>query len=225
MKLTNKRIKMFGIFLVVSIIVIGIGITYAFFIGTVVNAETSSTILIDSADYEITYYGGENPNVTGSFLAPGWSSTKTFKITSMNKTSNAINYEVNIKVLDSNFFTAFSNVDNRATNVGSSNLMYSLGLCDSNYQNCNLIVTESVINKNNPNGTSNDYLALLYTQTIPANSINLEHYYKLTLSFPDLSDVVQTQRGVDNEHLRFSGHVFITSSGKLTLDESKLTGN
>ena len=189
-KIINKNIL-----IIILILTITFGISYAFFKTNVKNVESSKTISIGGATFNIEYTGTET--IEANNITPGWIGKKYFTVDITNLKEETINYNINLIVTSSNFYTS--------TTDGTSYLTYSLYSCtDENDKECNTKVADSKII---PTQSGN-----IIVKTVTSN-ITETKYYALTLEYPKL-EVVQPQTGTDGKIVSFTGYVRINSSNK-----------
>lgn len=127
----DKRIKInltkvslaIGLLLIVSI-----GVTYAYFTANITGSESSTTITVGSGTMTITYAGGSAitaNNITPRGLAASatpadaWVN-KSFTITGNNTTANVMKYKVSLVVLTNTFAAGSLEYKMSATNTGNN---------------------------------------------------------------------------------------------------------
>lgn len=192
----NDNMIVKALVLVVTVMILGISTTYAYFAVNISGVETESTIKVGGATISATYAAGSN-TITGTNVIPGWSADKTFSINAT--TSKAIDININLVIDSSNFQTTAGNTN--------SYLQYQLFSCtDATCASTTALDTNPVtIDK-----TSGSIK--LYTWTTPATGGT--SYYKFVLLFPNTTGV-QPQTGTGGA-LQFGGHITIDSSSQIT---------
>lgn len=194
----DKKMLRISISFCILIIMIGIGITYAYFSANFYNAESKSTIKVGSATISVVYEANTN-DIVSDAVEPGWEGSKYFTISSNNTSNKDVTYKINLEVDNSNFYTTVIE--------GKSNLYYQLFTCtEKNGTSCSNITNSTLLNINS--GTKN-----IYTTTITNGSNSI--YYKLVLNYPNDEENYQSQYGIDDKLLNFSGHITITSEDKI----------
>ena len=74
----NKKKVFIGV-LIISMLVVSLAISYAFFSARILNNENTSTMVGTAAYLELTFTDG-NSTISGSNIIPGWSASKTFSV-------------------------------------------------------------------------------------------------------------------------------------------------
>ena len=176
------------------IIVLTIGITFAYFQIKLSGIESSSTISVGGSQLEIIYVGTNQ--VVADRIIPSWSDTKYFSVEIKNTTRKVVKYDINIEVVDSNFYTEAS--------PDKGYMQYKLKKCttSSNDTCTEVLVDASIIDVQT--GTKK----VTRISTTETSGIT---YYALDFIYPD-TGVAQSQRGTDNELVHFSGYVTLVSS-------------
>ncbi len=87
---------LFGSLLLISLV----GVSYAYFFGGINGHETTSTIITDSSQLELTYTDGTG-TISGSEIAPGWSSSKNFQVSNTGK--GTANFKIYISNINNQF--------------------------------------------------------------------------------------------------------------------------
>ena len=99
------------------------GMAYAYFKATVNNAESASTISIESGELTINYQGN-TADIVASGIVPGWSETKTFSLIATNTTSirkaDAMNYSLKLIVESNTFSDNAISVSLKSTNTSNN---------------------------------------------------------------------------------------------------------
>lgn len=139
----DKRIKInltkvslaIGLLLIVSI-----GVTYAYFTANITGSESSTTITVGSGTMTITYAGGSAitaNNITPRGLAASatpadaWVN-KSFTITGNNTTANVMKYKVSLVVLTNTFSSNALKYKMTSTNTGSNGTVIPAITTDQN---------------------------------------------------------------------------------------------
>lgn len=196
----KKKIIFLSISLFITVLILGAGITYAYFAMTLRNVESSSTIYVKSGSINVSFESGEN-NINAENITPGWMGYKYFSVTSTNKTSKTYTYNINLFVDYNNFETDLSN---------DSPLSWMLYQCTSQGTDCDTTTPLAFSYVNQSSGEVN-----LYTETVSKATAGTK-YYALKLIYPNKVDTVQSQYGTDGELHGFAGHITITSDDKLS---------
>ena len=125
----KKKNKIIIISLLVGLILILAGVSYAYFAAVITGNESTSTIVLEAGELEIDVSGG-NSIVANNLLpsANAWA-TKTITLTGKNTTNTAMNYILSI-VVDNNTFSSGSikysltgeNVDNNGQLISNKTL-------------------------------------------------------------------------------------------------------
>jgi hypothetical protein len=99
---TKKKILIYSICLLV---LITIGVSYAYFSANISGAESGSTVSADSGSMSIVYDNGSG-NITAANIAPDSAAfaTKTFTVTGNDTTNKEMNYALSI-IIDNNTFS------------------------------------------------------------------------------------------------------------------------
>lgn len=147
----NTIILLISIFVTLSLVIIGV--TYAYFSAIVLGNETASSMYVRGTNLEITY--NETKNIESTDITPNWSSTKVFSVTNTGEE-------------DTSYGIYWGNVVN--TLVNKQYLVYTIvGTGNNAYTNNNEVQFPS---------TSGDYIAT----NIPIKS-GETHNYVLTLKY------------------------------------------
>lgn len=195
----NKKLILLSFGLIVTIIILGIGVAYAYFASSFINLESSSTIKVGSGTISISFTNGTN-NINVSNILPGWNATRYFTITSVNKTSKSYNYNINIFVENNNF--------DLTTGSGNSYLSYTLNKCTGSASGCTTSLATGIINRKY-------YEVTLYNESITSSTAGTK-YYSLNIKYPNDTSAVQSQYGNDGNLLAFAGYITINSDDKLS---------
>ena len=164
--MTDKKITIITIVsMMVSLLLITIGLSFAYFSANITGTETSTTIQASGGVMNIDYDGGENINTPNIFPSNEPFATKNFTLTGKSTTSDNMNYHI-ILVIEENTFT-------------NNALQYKL---TSTNTDGNGTIAPSIIQSGIATGAQEIYLGD-GTFESPAN--NKEHLYTLELYFPD----------------------------------------
>lgn len=190
----NKQVLLKSLLLIVLVVLISVSATYAFFQIQLNGIESTSTVSIGGSQLEIKYTGTNN--ITANLITPGWSETKYFNVELKNTTGKTVKYDINIEVVDSNFYTT--------AQADKGYLQYVLKKCTSaSTDTCTEeLVGTSVIDVQT--GTKN-------VTTISTTETSGTTYYALDFIYPD-TGVAQSQKGTDDELVHFSGYVTLVSN-------------
>lgn len=192
----DKKYVVRPIILIVSIISLGILVSYAYYNPLLLNKD-SSQITVTSDDVKLIYSNGSEIDVID--IVPGWSDVKNFQVDVVSKKDFI--FDINLVVDHNNFYTTKSNVNG----YGSSYLEYALYECSSLGSGCNTLVTDyTILDK-----SSGDIVVSSLSKA------DGTYYYQLVLRFPNNPSENQIQTGVDNKVLSFKGYVTLASSDKI----------
>lgn len=195
----RKKYYILSGILVISLILLGFGITYSYFAAYVNNNPEEYDLNIQAGDLKISYLDGTLINDTN--IIPGWKKYKYFTVKNESTVSDDVNYKIYLNIENSNFFTEYSEIDDALNLSGSSYLTYSLFKCSSSQQNCNTsIVDRAIVDLQIGN-------KLVTTRSIAKGGID---YYALLMEFPNLSNVNQSQYGTNGKALSFAAYVVIS---------------
>lgn len=192
----NKSYYLKIILLILLLIMVAVTVTYAYFQIKVSGIESVSTINVGGSQLEIKYVGSNS--ITANLIAPAWSETKYFSVEIKNTTGKEVRYDINIEVIDSNFYTVAS--------PDKGYLQYELKKCTSSLNNTctQKLVDTSLIDVQT--GTKK-------VTTISTTESSGTTYYALDFIYPD-TGVAQSQRGTDGNLVHFSGYVKLVSNTK-----------
>ena len=174
------------------------GMAYAYFKATINNAESASTISVESGELTINYQGN-TANIVASGIVPGWSETKKFTLSGKNTTkTNEFHTDNNL------YYKIILAIDNNTFSEGA--LTYSLAKDSTSSTNGKMADEASgTINK-----SGNQIIGYGY---FSETSTFVDHIYNLTISFPS----TEYDQSADNGK-SFAAHVTI-SEGKPTISE------
>ena len=103
--MSDKKITIITIVsMMVSLLLITIGLSFAYFSANITGTETSTTIQASGGVMNIDYDGGENINTPNIFPSNEPFATKNFTLTGKSTTSDNMNYHI-ILVIEENTFT------------------------------------------------------------------------------------------------------------------------
>ena len=174
------------------------GMAYAYFKATVNNAESASTISVESGELTINYQGN-TANIIASGIVPGWSETKKFTISGKNTTkTNEFHTDNNL------YYKIILVIDNNTFSEGA--LTYSLAKDSTSSTNGKM--ADEASGKINQSG--NQIIGYGY---FSETSTFVDHIYNLTISFPS----TEYDQSADNGK-SFAAHVTI-GEGKQTISE------
>lgn len=192
-----------SLLLAITVIILGIGTTYAYFQIAVSGNETATTINVGGAQFKLAYAAGSQ-TITATNIIPGWSSKKLFNVTATNGANKALSYNINLIVSSSNFFISSANTDNTSTKAGTSYLTYALNSCSSS--------TDTTCSTSIVAAKTLDIQSGTKTVTTITNHTTGTKYYALIMAFPNSTSLAQSQTGTDGAALKFTGRVNISSS-------------
>ncbi|MCI6932504.1 MAG: hypothetical protein MR765_05225 [Tenericutes bacterium] len=174
------------------------GMAYAYFKATINNAESASTISVESGELTINYQGN-TANVVASGIVPGWSETKKFTLSGKNTTkTNEFHTDNNL------YYKIILAIDNNTFSEGA--LTYSLAKDSTSSTNGKMADEAS----GTINQSGNQIIGYGY---FSETSTFVDHIYNLTISFPS----TEYEQSADNGK-SFAAHVTI-SEGKPTISE------
>lgn len=185
---TNNKIILY-IFFVLLLIILTVGLTYAYFAAVIQNNESISTTG-SSAKLSITYENDtENGTIIGEKIIPGWNEIKKFTITgeNTNKENIDLTYDIVMVIIKNDF--------------KSGELIYNLE--GNNYKI-----------ENQPISNSDNKLSLFPINVnkpyFPGGTISQTHSYTLTIEYPNLPNTPQYSEGQE-----FSGYIIVESTTQL----------
>jgi len=174
------------------------GMAYANFKATVNNAESASTISIESGELTINYQGN-TADIVASGIVPGWSETKKFTLSGKNTTkTNEFHTDNNL------YYKIILAIDNNTFSEGA--LTYSLAKDSASSTNGKMADEAS----GTINQSGNQIIGYGY---FSETSTFVDHIYNLTISFPS----TEYDQSADNGK-SFAAHVTI-GEGKQTISE------
>ena len=165
------------------------GMAYAYFKATINNAESASTISVESGELTINYQGN-TANIVASGIVPGWSETKKFTLSGKNTTkTNEFHTDNNL------YYKIILAIDNNTFSEGA--LTYSLAKDSTSSTNGKM--ADEASGKINQSG--NQIIGYGY---FSETSTFVDHIYNLTISFPS----TEYDQSADNSK-SFAAHVTI----------------
>ena len=174
------------------------GMAYAYFKATVNNAESASTISVESGELTINYQGN-TANIVASGIVPGWSETKKFTLSGKNTTkTNEFHTDNNL------YYKIILAIDNNT--FSESALTYSLAKDSTSSTNGKMADEAS----GTINQSGNQIIGYGY---FSETSTFVDHIYNLTISFPS----TEYEQSADNGK-SFAAHATI-GEGKPTISE------
>ena len=174
------------------------GMAYAYFKATINNAESASTISVESGELTINYQGN-TANIVASGIVPGWSETKKFTLSGKNTTkTNEFHTDNNL------YYKIILAIDNNTFSEGA--LTYSLAKDSTSSTNGKMADEAS----GTINQSGNQIIGYGY---FSETSTFVDHIYNLTISFPS----TEYDQSADNGK-SFAAHVTI-GEGKPPISE------
>ena len=165
------------------------GMAYAYFKATINNAESASTISVESGELTINYQGN-TANIIASGIVPGWSETKKFTLSGKNTTkTNEFHTDNNL------YYKIILAIDNNT--FSESALTYSLAKDSTSSTNGKMADEAS----GTINQSGNQIIGYGY---FSETSTFVDHIYNLTISFPS----TEYDQSADNGK-SFAAHVTI----------------
>ena len=165
------------------------GMAYAYFKATINNAESASTISVESGELTINYQGN-TANIVVSGIVPGWSETKKFTLSGKNTTkTNEFHTDNNL------YYKIILAIDNNTFSEGA--LTYSLAKDSTSSTNGKMADEAS----GTINQSGNQIIGYGY---FSETSTFVDHIYNLTISFPS----TEYEQSADNGK-SFAAHVTI----------------
>ena len=178
------------------------GMAYAYFKATVNNAESASTISVESGELTINYQGN-TANIVASGIVPGWSETKKFTLSGKNTTkTNEFHTDNNL------YYKIILAIDNNTFSEGA--LTYSLAKDSTSSTNGKMADEAS----GTINQSGNQIIGYGY---FSETSTFVDHIYNLTISFPS----TEYEQSDDNGK-SFAAHVTIVEGETISEYISKL---
>ena len=175
------------------------GMAYAYFKATINNAESASTISVESGELIINYQGN-TANIVASGIVPGWSETKKFTLSGKNTTkTNEFHTDNNL------YYKIILAIDNNTFSEGA--LTYSLAKDSKSSTNGKMADEAS----GTINQSGNQVIGYGY---FSETSTFVDHIYNLTISFPS----TEYEQSADNGK-SFAAHITIGEGKKPTLSD------
>jgi hypothetical protein len=105
----NKKILIICVSLLVLVLLIVVGVTYAYFSAQITGSESSTTITADSGQMTIVYDNGSGV-ITANNISPDSKpfATKTFTVTGNNTTDKMMPYDLSLVVEENTFYASLS---------------------------------------------------------------------------------------------------------------------
>lgn len=188
----SKTIIISIIGIILSIAIVSLGVTYAFFSASITGSESGSTIVAEAGIMQISVSGGNN--VTAENIMPDndnpWG-TKTITLTGTNTTEKSMSYKIKL-VVDNNEFK-------------KANMQYTL--TSTNTGNNGEVITSVT--------TATDITAAVGTSQILGgttqvgyflNASKVAHTYVLKLFYPETNTDQSEDMGA-----KFAAHIVIES--------------
>ncbi len=100
----NKKNIIVLITIIVSVLIISIGVTYAYFSANLIGGEEETTITVIGGSMKIIYDGGSNINIKNIIPSDNPATIKTFTVTGNNTTEIEMYYQI-ILVVEENTFS------------------------------------------------------------------------------------------------------------------------
>ena len=190
----HKNINLFTIIgIVVCMIIITVGATYAYFTANITGSETATSISVGAATITIVY--ATTDSITATNIAPGWSATRNFTLTGTNTqssdTNKTVNYDINLVASANTFSTGALKYTLAGTNTGSNGTVATVATAT-----------------NIPTGA---VTTVLGSGTFVGAATSKVHTYLLTVTFPDTGSAQNGEQGKS-----FAGKITITSPNQYT---------
>lgn len=177
---------------ILSIAIVSLGVTYAFFSASIIGSESGSTIVAEAGIMQISVSGGNN--VTAENIMPDndnpWG-TKTITLTGTNTTEKSMSYKIKL-VVDNNEFK-------------KANMQYTL--TSTNTENNGAVISNV--------STATDITAAVGTSQVLGgttqvgyflNASKVAHTYVLKLFYPETNTDQSEDMGA-----KFAAHIVIES--------------
>ena len=176
MKDSNKGNKTI-IALVVGLLllVVVVGVSYAYFSANVTGAESASTIKVTAGSMSITYAGGSNVTVSNIYPRTASWATKNFTVTGTNSTAGTMSYKLTLKVTNNTF--------------SANALKYTLTGSKTNGD------TGTVVNVSSQTGIATGSSNIEMGTGTFQNASGLVHTYALDIFFPDTGSPQNNDQG------------------------------
>ncbi len=178
----TKALVAIGLLLILSI-----GVTYAYFTANITGSESSTTITVGSATMAITYSGGSAINVSN--VVPGWTSNKSITVTGTNTNSQILDYTLTLKKTTNTFSTGALKYTLTNTTTGG--------------------VVTPITTKSNVSITTGTADMTIGSGSFAVGASAVQHTYTFTISFPDTGVAQNTEQGKT-----FTGYIATTSTAK-----------
>ena len=172
--ITNKKLL---IIIIISLYLVAVGISFAYFTAQVTGSETNTTINVSGGTMNITYSGGNDVDLSDIHPKEESWGTKTFTVTGNNTTSIEMQYKISL-VIESNTFS-------------SGSLRYKL---ISTNNGSNGVVIPSISTMRDIGTGPSTIMLGNGSFTGPTNG-NKIHSYTLEIYFPDTAGNQNTEQG------------------------------
>lgn len=169
-------------------------ITYAYFQIQLNGIESSSTINVGGSALELNYIGTKN--IIADNIYPGWKDTKLFNVEVNNTTGKTVKYDINVEVVDSNFYTPAQSDKGYMQYVLKKCTGASTDTCTEELVGTSIIDVQTGTKK------------VTTIETTRESSIT---YYSLEIIYPE-TGVAQSQKRRYGELVHFSGYVTLVSN-------------
>ncbi|MDD4706086.1 MAG: hypothetical protein PHS24_02595 [Bacilli bacterium] len=161
---------------IVLLLLISIGVSFAYFTASITGSETGTTINVGGGTLSITYSGGSTITVSNIYpKAEAWA-TKTFTVSGTTATAATMNYKCTLVVSTNTFSANALKYQMTSTNTGSNGT----------------IMTAKTTSQNIATGTSN---ILLGNGSFVGPASAKVHTYVLTIYFPESGANQNTDQG------------------------------
>ena len=186
-RIKNKSIPI--IVLIICVLLISVGASYAFFTANLTGDETQTTITVKGGTMNITYSGGSAITVSNIYPKTAAWVTKTITVTGNSTTTINMPYTLKLNVTANTFSASALKWQLTSPNTGSNGTP----------------IPAKATNQDIASGTSNILLGS-GTFTSPTSGAKA-HTYVLTIYFPDTDKNQNTDQGKN-----FEARVNITGS-------------
>ncbi|MDD4734146.1 MAG: LamG domain-containing protein [Bacilli bacterium] len=183
--ITNKKLL---IIIIISLYLVAVGISFAYFTANINGSETSTTLNVEGGTMNITYNGGSNISIFNIHPREEVWTTKTFTITGNNTPNIEMQYKISL-VIESNTFS-------------SGAIKYKLSSVNIDH---NGTTAQNITTLNNINTGASTILLGLGKFNGPTNG-NKNHTYNLEIYFPD-TGLSQN----DDQGKQLKAHIIIES--------------
>lgn len=192
----NKKNIIVLITIIVSVLIISIGVTYAYFSANLIGGEEETTITVIGGSMKIIYDGGSNINIKNIIPSDNPATIKTFTVTGNNTTEIEMYYQI-ILVVEENTF---------------SNNALKYKLISYNTNNNGIVAPSREEFSNIYNGFQNIFLGIGNFDS--PTSGNKVHNYSLEIYFPnqdynqniDQNKEIKAYIEIENYNSKFIGY-------------------